>query len=186
MTSSYLFPNFFLLLVSVVTVAKPHLGPWQVPWPPWQRIASWIVWKSTGRQPPARHLSLSWLLPFQRSFWNLNQMPRLFLVFLRGTGVFTCPEMLTGIDSSPESICAFQGWLVGVIKASTIKRLVSVSGVKAVGIWLKRFNVLVNCDISGEQGTAGILLEIFLWGNFGIIPSQTVAPKTPLVSQQKS
>lgn len=30
----------FLLFVSVVTVAEPHLSPWQVPWPPWQRIAS--------------------------------------------------------------------------------------------------------------------------------------------------
>lgn len=73
-------------------------------------------------------------------------------------------EMLTGIDSSPESVCAFRGWLVEVVKAPTITRLVPVLGVKAVGIRLKRFNVLVNCDIPGEQGTAAILLKIFLWG----------------------
>lgn len=79
----------FLLLVSVVTVAKPHLGPWPVPWPPWQGIASQIVGKGKGGQPPAQHPSLCWPLPLQRSFWNLSQMPKLFLVFLRGTGVFT-------------------------------------------------------------------------------------------------
>lgn len=76
--------------------------------------------------------------------------------------MFIRPEMLTGIDSSQEAICAFQGWLVEVIKAPTVKRLGSVSGVKAVGIRLKRFNVLAS--IPGEEGTSGILLKIFLWG----------------------
>lgn len=89
-------------------------------------------------------------------------MPEWFLVVLRGAGVFT--EMLTGIHSSPELVCAFQGCLVEVIKAPAITKLLSLPGVKAVGIRLRRFDVLVNCDIPGEQGTAGILLKIFLWG----------------------
>lgn len=42
--------------------------------------------------------------------------------------------------------------------------LVSASGVKTMWIRLKRFNVLVSCDIPADQGTAGVLLKIFLWG----------------------
>jgi len=72
--------------------------------------------------------------------------------------VLTCSETLTGADSFQESTDGIRGWLVAVTgvdcqKAGEISRN-----------WTRKNKVLINWKIPGEQGTAGILLKIFLWG----------------------
>lgn len=161
-TSSLIF--FIFLIDSVVTVAKPPLGSLGSPIASLTQncLMQFSVRTRTGSLQHSTH-TVHWLLPLWMSFRNLNCMTFPFL-FLKATGVFTCPETLTGIDSSQESFYVFQGWLVVVIKAQTAKMLVSISEAKSMGIWLKRPNVLVSCKVPGEQGTPGISLKIFLWG----------------------
>lgn len=83
-----------------------------------------LCWLITGQSKT--HFSQPWVhrtyifLDYhllQMSLRNLNHLHDISLLFLRGAGVLTCSETLTGADSFRESTDGVQGWLVAVTEA---------------------------------------------------------------------